>query len=242
MAKVTESKSQTLRVQAYDGLVEMILSGEFAPGQPIDERTLTERFGVSRTPIREAIGILAKEGLVEVQPYKGFSVRQFTTKEVHDIYELRRTLECFAIRLAVDNIANTHIAQLEVLLNAGIEALEGGDLMAYGAHDRGFHELIAELSGNDALVDALAKLSRQIQIGRMIANQSQDFAVRAAEERDQILDALRTRNADEAARLMDAHIRDVQQAVMRQLAENPAVVAEPDRRRSPATSARAPRG
>ncbi len=216
---MAESKHLTLRERTYDEILGLILSGDLLPGAQIDERALTERLDVSRTPIREAISVLAKEGLVEIQPYRGFSVRRFTAKQVRDLYDLRRQLECFAIRLAVDNVSNAHIAQLEAILNASVAALEAGDMSAYGAHDRDFHDLIADLSGNDALVDMLARLSRQVQICRMVANQSADFAIRAAQERDEILDALRRRDADRAAALMDAHILDVQQAVMRQLGD-----------------------
>lgn len=219
---MADKKHLTLRERTYDEILSMILSGELLPGSQIDERSLTERLEVSRTPIREAISVLAKEGLVEIQPYRGFSVCRFTAKQVRDLYELRRQLECFAIRLAVDNISNAHTAQLEAILNASVAALEAGDIAAYGAHDRDFHDLIADLSGNDALVDTLARLSRQIQICRMIANQSPDFAARAARERDEILDALRARDADRAAALMDAHILDAQQAVMGQIGEGAA--------------------
>lgn len=217
---MVQNRHLTLRERTYEEIIQMILSGELAPGAQIDERALVERCAVSRTPVREAIGILAKEGLVEIQPYRGFSVRRFTPKEVRDLYDLRRQLESFAIRLAVENVSNVHIAELEAILNASVAALEAGDMQAYGRHDRDFHDLIAELSGNDALVDTLARLSRQIQMCRMIANQSPDFPARAARERDEILDALRKRDADRAAKLMDAHILDVQQAVVRQLSES----------------------
>lgn len=217
---MVHNRHLTLRERTYEEIIQMILSGELAPGAQIDERALVERCAVSRTPVREAIGILAKEGLVEIQPYRGFSVRRFTPKEVRDLYDLRRQLESFAIRLAVENVSNVHIAELEAILNASVAALEVGDMQAYGRYDRDFHDLIAELSGNDALVDTLARLSRQIQMCRMVANQSPDFPARAARERDEILDALRKRDADRAAKLMDAHILDVQQAVVRQLAES----------------------
>ncbi|EHH12899.1 GntR family transcriptional regulator [Mesorhizobium amorphae] len=210
----------TVRERTYQAVLQMILSGELAPGAAIDERALINRLDVSRTPIREAIGVLAKEGLVEIEPYRGFRVRRFTLKEVSDLYELRRALESFAIRLAVEHISNAHIAKLQTILNAGVDALEAGQMQAYGAHDQDFHELIAELSGNIALIDTLGRLSRQIQICRMIANKSPEFPKRAAIERDEILDALMARDADRAAKLMDAHILDVQQTLLQQLSGN----------------------
>lgn len=213
------TERQTLRDRIYEQLVEMIVSGELPAGSALDERALLARLKVSRTPFREAVAILAKEGLASVEPYRGFYVRSLSRREVNDLYELRRTLECMAIRLAIDNISNAHIDRLQVVLDSGIAALKAGDMSSYANYDLEFHESIAKLSGNEALVDVLQRLSLQIQMCRVLANQTPDFAERAAEERDDILHALRARDADRASALMDAHIADVQRAVMKRLEE-----------------------
>jgi DNA-binding GntR family transcriptional regulator len=83
----------TLRERIYEEIVRMIVSGELPSGTPLDEKALTEKLQVSRTPFREALGTLAKEGLIEIIPYRGFYVRSFSRKEVEDLYELRKTLE-----------------------------------------------------------------------------------------------------------------------------------------------------
>ncbi len=215
---MTELRHLTLRERIHDEIVRMIVSGELPPGASLDERALVERLSVSRTPFREAIGTLAKEGLIEIRPYRGFNVRSFTPKEVNDLYELRKTLEGLAIRLAVANISNRDIIKLEEMLDAGVTALRDGDMAGYAEHDRAFHETIAELSDNHALVDALSRLSLQIQICRVFANQSPELAERAARERDAILGALRQRDAAAAERLMIEHITDVQRAVIERLA------------------------
>ncbi len=204
----------TLRERIYEEIVRMIVSGELPSGTPLDEKALTERLQVSRTPFREALGTLAKEGLIEIRPYRGFYVRSFSRKETEDLYELRKTLECFAVGLAVPQMSDVHIATFERLLAAAVDALHAGDLEAYGRHDRQFHETIAELSGNAALIETLARLALQIQVGRAIANESKDFAARAAVERDEILAAFRERNIPRARELMHAHISDVQRAVL----------------------------
>jgi len=212
-----DMKHLTLKDRLYQELLARITSGQLPPGSPIDEKTLITDLSVSRTPFREAIGSLAKDGLVEIAPYRGFTVRRFSIKEVDDLYRLRRTLESFAVRLAVENISNAHISELEHILNGAVTALEANDLHAYAERDGEFHGLIAELSGNAALIDTLARLGLQIQMCRVIANQSRGFAKRAAQERDEILAALRARDADRAAALMDAHIADVQATVIAEL-------------------------
>ena len=207
----------TLRERIYEEIVRLIVAGELPSGAPIDEKELTEKLQVSRTPFREAIGTLAKEGLIEIKPYRGFFVRSFTRKEIDDLYELRKTLECFAVELAVPRMSDRDIAGLEKVLDAAVEALRNRDMGTYGLRDREFHETIAERSENAALIETLSRLALQIQICRTIANESKEFAERAAKERDDILKALRARDAAAASALMRAHISDVQSAGLARL-------------------------
>jgi DNA-binding GntR family transcriptional regulator len=207
----------TLRERIYEEIVRLIVAGDLPSGAPIDEKELTEKLQVSRTPFREAIGTLAKEGLIEIKPYRGFFVRSFTRKEIDDLYELRKTLECFAVELAVPRMSDRDIAGLEKVLDGAVEALRNRDMATYGIRDREFHETIAERSENAALIETLSRLALQIQICRTIANESQEFAERAAQERDDILKALRARDAAAASALMRAHISDVQSAVLARL-------------------------
>lgn len=213
----------TLRERIYEEIVRMIVSGELPSGTSLDEKALTEKLQVSRTPFREAIGTLAKEGLIEIRPYRGFFVRSFTRKETEDLYELRKKLECFAVELAVPQMSDRHIGQFARLLDEAVAALHRGDMETYGLRDREFHETIAELSGNAALIETLNRLALQIQVGRTIANESKDFAERAAKERDDILTAFRARDIERAVALMHTHISDVQRAVLERFPEpNPA--------------------
>jgi DNA-binding GntR family transcriptional regulator len=213
------SRHLTLRERIYEEIVRMIVSGELPSGTPLDEKALTEKLQVSRTPFREAIGTLAKEGLIEIKPYRGFFVRSFSRKETEDLYELRKTLECFAVELAVPQMSDRHIASFERLLDEAVAALHRGDMETYGQRDREFHEIIAELSGNAALIETLNRLALQIQVGRTIANESKDFAERAARERDDILTAFRSRDIKRAVALMHTHISDVQRAVLERFPE-----------------------
>lgn len=205
---------RTLRERLYEEIVRMIVSGELPSGAELEEKELIGRLQVSRTPFREALGTLAKEGLIEIRPYRGFFVRSFSRKEIEDLYELRKTLECFAVRLAVPLMSNRDIEGLKTLLDGAVAALKRGDLAAYGEADRRFHETIAALSDNRSLIETLARLALQIQLGRSIANEDRALAARAAAERDAILAAFQARDSDAAEALMRAHIDDVQQAVL----------------------------
>jgi DNA-binding GntR family transcriptional regulator len=204
----------TLRERIYEEIVRLIVSGELPSGGSIDEKSLTEKLQVSRTPFREAIGTLAKEGLIEIRPYRGFFVRSFSRKEIDDLYELRKTLECFAVELAVPRMSDRDIAQFERILDEAVAALRRRDMATYGVRDKEFHETIAERSGNAALIETLARLALQIQLCRTIANENRDLAERAAQERDEILAAFKARDIPRAAALMRLHISDVQEAVL----------------------------
>lgn len=204
----------TLRERIYEEIVRLIVSGELPSGVSIDEKFLTEKLQVSRTPFREAIGTLAKEGLIEIRPYRGFFVRSFSRKEIEDLYELRKTLECFAVELAVPRMSDRDIARFERILDEAVAALRRRDMATYGARDKEFHATIAERSGNAALIETLARLALQIQLCRTIANENRDFAERAAQERDEILAAFKARDIARAAALMRIHISDVQEAVL----------------------------
>src|SRR6202140_2103983 len=113
-------RKKTLRERIYEEVVRLILAGELPSGGWVDEKLVIKRLRVSRTPFREAIGILAKGGLVEIKPYRGFYVRSFSRGETTDLYELFKLLECFAVELAVPQISDHDIQRFEdMLIEAG---------------------------------------------------------------------------------------------------------------------------
>jgi DNA-binding GntR family transcriptional regulator len=208
----------TLRDYAHRELVAMIVSGQLTMGDAIEERVMLERLNVSRTPFREAISTLEKQGLVEIRRYRGCSVRFFDAAEVDDLYQLRKVLEGFAIRLAAERITPAELADCGAILDRGIAALERSDMPAYGQHDKAFHDKIATIARNHALIDALGRIALQIQMCRVVANKRAGFVTHAALERDAILEALRNRDGLTAERLMHEHIESARVAVMEWIA------------------------
>src|SRR6202790_3726611 len=156
-------RKTTLRERIYEEGVPLILSGELPSGGWVDEKLVIKRLRVSRTPFREAIGILAKGGLVEIKPYRGFYVRSFSRNETADLYELYKQLECFAVELAIPQMSDCDIRRFENILLEAVVALQRGDVKTYAVRDREFYEAIAGQSGNFALIEALAQLAQQIQ-------------------------------------------------------------------------------
>jgi DNA-binding GntR family transcriptional regulator len=207
-------RKKTLRERIYEEVVRLIVSGELPSGGWVDEKQVINRLRVSRTPFREAIGILAKGGLVEIKPYRGFFVRSFSRNETADLYELYKRLECFAVELVVPQMSDRDIRRFENILIEAVVALQRGDIKTYAMRDREFYESIAEQSGNSALIEALARFALQIQLCGIITNVSREFAERAAHECYDIIQALKARDTPRAAFLVRAHIGNVQEVIL----------------------------
>src|SRR6476659_623848 len=203
-----------LRERIYEEVVRLILSGELPSGGWVDEKRVIDRLRVSRTPFREAIGLLAKGGLVEIKPYHGFYVRSFSRGETADLYELYNRLECFAVALAVPQMSDGDIRQIENILVEAVVALQRDDVKTYAIRDREFYETIAEQSGNVALIEALSQFGLQIQLCGTISNVNGEFAERTAHGYDDIIQAFKARDPPRAAFLLRAHISCAQEAIL----------------------------
>src|SRR6202011_1420607 len=121
-------RKKTLRERIYEEVVRLIVSGELPSGGWVDEKQVIKRLRVSRTPFREAIGILAKGGLIESKPYRGFYVRSFSRNETADLYELYKRIECFAVELPVPQMSDHDIRRFENILIEALVALQRGDM------------------------------------------------------------------------------------------------------------------
>jgi DNA-binding GntR family transcriptional regulator len=207
-------RKRTLRERIYEEVVHLILSGELPSGGWVDEKQVIDRLRVSRTPFREAIGILAKGGLVEIKPYRGFYVRSFSRSETADLYEFFKRLECFAVELAVPQMSDRDIGQFENILSEAVVALQRADLKTYAVRDREFYENIADQSGNSALIEALARVALQIQLCGTITSVSPEFTERAAHGCGDIIQAFRARDTPRAAFLVRSRISYTQEAIL----------------------------
>lgn len=210
-------KHQPLNWHVYNDVVRLISSGRYPAGSRLDEQQIAEELGVSRTPLREAISKLVKDGLVEHRPYRGNFVRLFSAKEVFDLYEVRKGLESLAVRLAIPNLTERFVRELQEILGEINDALEAHDLDAYGLADQRFHAAIARLSGNATLINTLMQLSGQVQLIRTMANQDPTIVEITAMERPEIVDAMVDGDVAEAVRLMEEHIELVQRNTIARL-------------------------
>ena len=203
-----EQGKYLLTERVYQALRTDILSGTFKDQEELKETALARNYGVSRTPVREAIRQLALEGLVDTIPNRGAYVHNIHTKDVKDVYAIRSLLEGLAARWAVENITAEQIESLEEILYMS-EYYRKKELweQVYISDNR-FHEQIYVASGSHLLEHMLRTFHEYVQQVRKNALKDEARAKKSFEEHAAILEAIKNHQADEAARLATKHIEN----------------------------------
>lgn len=200
-------KLPPLKQRAYETIKELILSGQSQGGEALSVGELAERFGVSRTPVREALLRLEQEGLVETVPYRGTYVKVISEEEIAEVYEVRGVLEGLAARLATARIPQEELEAFESALQSLDKEMVLGEYERYVDNDTRFHEMIVENCGNKTLEDLVRQLSDRSYRIRVYAQQiSGDHMTQSHEEHRWVLRALREGDAVAAERLMTEHL------------------------------------
>lgn len=197
---------RTLWEKVGEQLREDILSGDLAPGTVLSEVALAESFGISRGPIREALGRLATEGLVTIRPRRGAVVSELTQDEFIESYQVREALETLAIRLAVPRMGAPELERLHELHRQMIEYADRDEVNAFFDANSKFHDVFIESSGNRRLAEMHQRLLDQT--GRYLAH---SLALRGSlgksvAEHEAILGAVEAGDVESAVRLMADHI------------------------------------
>lgn len=196
-----------LHDEVAERLRQLILDGELSPRSRVNEIELAERFGISRTPLREAIKILATEGLLELLPNRGARVAAISETELDDMIEVVAGLEAVAGDLACQRMTPAELAALETLHARMVETWKRGDEAAYGALNREIHEAIMAAARNPTLAAIYANVSGRIQRTRYTAHKTPEQWARAIEEHEEMMRLLRAKDGVRLAVLMRDHIR-----------------------------------
>jgi DNA-binding GntR family transcriptional regulator len=196
----------SLREQIADAVRAALVSGEMHAGIVYSAPTLAARFGVSATPVREALLDLAKEGLVGPVPNRGFRVAELSGADLDEIYTLRVLLEVPAVGQLVGVVDDAQLAALAPLAEAAALAAAQGDLAAYAEADRRFHLGLLGLLGNDRLVAIVRTLQVQARLSRYARRMHRDAAVASARDHHELLRLIAAGDAATAERLMRRHL------------------------------------
>ena len=198
--------------QVYDTIRTMVLNLQLPPGAPLVETELSASIGVSRTPIREALARLAREGLVRQYPGRGAFVSEISLPDLIELYQMREALETHATRLAAHTIREGHptdaIAGLLDRLEEERAALQGGDDQSYYELVTKMDGLIVQLAGNKRLGIALSEIWAQISRARRVAKHAPSRLVDTVDEHRAILAAIQDGDAERAASETRRHVRN----------------------------------
>ncbi|KAA0969569.1 GntR family transcriptional regulator [Aureimonas fodinaquatilis] len=212
-----------IRNKVFEQVRGEILSCSLMPGMELREANLAKRFGVSKSPIRDALQKLEFEGLVEIEPRRGHRVRPISLKDAQDILELRAILDAGAVRLIVEVCTDEELKELDRFR----EMKSCCSKADFAAYNREFHTYLAKLSKNNRLAEECQRVmefyDRICIVSLTALTNGVTFGEPLADHCD-IIDALQARNASKAARLARKHVEKSRGQVMRAL-ESRAIIA-----------------
>lgn len=203
----TQPKRERTADSVYAQLRDAILIGQVASGAHLSVPMLASQFGVSRSPVREAVQRLIRDGLAHEQPHKGARVVRLELTELVDLYDVRELLEGLAARLAASRATESQLASLRKLVTEHTALAIAGDERSALEADVKFHTRLRQISGNRPLIEQLARLDGQVRVAMSTTAHAQPGAPsEAAHEHLLILEAITERNPRRAEDLSRGHI------------------------------------
>ena len=214
MAEIISIPRQVLHQEVAVRLRQRIVEGQLAPGAKLNERELSESLQVSRTPLREAIKMLAAEGLVELLPNRGAVVVQMSAQDVADTFELIAGLEGQSGELAAERIGEAQLVEIRALHFEMRAAFTRRDLATYYRLNALIHGHINAAAGNRALTQTWANVNARLQSLRFRSNFDEAKWKRAMKEHDRMIELLAARDAVALRALMVTHLLHKRDAVL----------------------------
>jgi len=193
-----------------------ILLGVYHPGEKLDVNKLVSEYGVSRTPIRDALNVLQREGLIEILPRIGYFVSRITIKDIEDVFQLRLIVETASAELAAQLITDEDLSYLESLTSRYIV----GDVQSYKkflAENRMFHYRIALATGNRRIAEVVDNLLNQMYRLLILRLDLRENADEMLTEHHKLLEAFRHRDAAAARLAMQEALQNARAAVMQSI-------------------------
>lgn len=196
----------TLHEELVERLRNLVVEDVLQPGTKVPEKELCESFGVSRTPLREALKVLASEGLVVLQANRGARVSHVTLEEIENTFAVVAVLEQLAGELACRNLSNARIGYIEKRHAAMVKAFEVRDRKTYFRANQDIHEALIEGAQNEILETQHRMLAARVRRARFMVNLSEERWAQAIEEHEDMMRKLRDRDAEGLGRVMKIHM------------------------------------
>jgi DNA-binding GntR family transcriptional regulator len=200
----------------YETLKQAIIQGDFDPGSRVVESRLAGTLGISRTPVREAIHKLEREGLLRQDPKRGFFVEGLGRADIEETFGIRSVLESYAARLAAVRHVEGELRALEVKLEDYQQCLDRGDLGMLPQINTEFHDLLYGLSRSPRLIKMINDLRDHIYRYRVVILRINDMALLSHADHRSMLTAMKNRDADGVEKLVKEHILRGQEIVLKE--------------------------
>jgi DNA-binding GntR family transcriptional regulator len=205
--QITIAPRRILHDEIAAAIRTLIAQGQLRPGTRIPEQALCARFGVSRTPLREALKVLAAEGLVKLLPNRGAVVERLTRKEVEEMISILGVLEALAGELACSRIKDDMIARIWAMHERMVEHFRSGEAEPYSKLNHAIHDAIFEAAENSALITLHTLVRRRLSILLGISQRPPPRWDEAVADHERMMKALKARDASTLALVAREHLR-----------------------------------
>ncbi|MEM6890410.1 MAG: GntR family transcriptional regulator [Pseudomonadota bacterium] len=208
---------KSLHQELVGRLQVMLISGDLTPGSKVPEKDLCAQFGVSRTPMREALKVLASEGLVRLEPNRGAWVTQVTVEAVNEVFPVLGALEALSGELACKQITDLEIETIQTLHRQMVQSFEDRDLDTYFSVNQQIHHAILTAAQNATLTTSCQALSLRMQRARYLANISEERWRAAVGEHEMILQYLVARDGKKLGKTLLDHMEAKRSSIVKWL-------------------------
>ena len=208
------SRTKSLKEKAYDILKELILTGRLEQGKLHNEKRLAEVLGVSRTPVREALLELSREGMVSFVPSKGVKVLKITPKQVQEVFELRRIIEGYIIKAISKQLTPVDLKKIEKILAKQDRSASRDEELSFIEMDKEFHLFMASKMGNQQIETILQNLRDQIHLMGIRAIKDQSRSQQVLKEHQRIFSALKKKDSKRAHEELMKHLNNTEKILI----------------------------
>jgi DNA-binding GntR family transcriptional regulator len=215
--EIVSMQRPVLHAQVASRLRQMLVEGHIPPGAKLNERALCEALNISRTPLREAIKMLAAEGLVELLPNRGSVAVLLSEADVHNTFEVMAGLEALSGELAAQRITEAELAEIKALHYEMLAAYTRRDLSTYYRLNAAIHSCINAAAKNPILTQIYQQVNSRLQALRFRSNQDGEKWSHAVKEHGAMVAALEARDASALARVLMTHLNNKREVVMARL-------------------------
>lgn len=212
-----DMRRRSLHEELTQTLRDLIIHGNLPPGVRVPEKDLCDAYNVSRTPLREALKVLANEGLVVLEPNRGARVSLITKQDLDEVFPVMGALEALAGELACRNILDSEIAEIAALHQDMLTHYRDGDLENYFIVNQKIHEALLGAARNATLTAHYRSLSARVQRARYVANMTPSRWAQAVQEHEDIMTHLAARDGEKLSMTLRGHLENKLRAVSQQL-------------------------